>query len=246
MNINVKLLVAACATALLGGCQKSDPGANGAQLSVLFPTMYSSFDGVHSFQVPAVVDGIKGATWSASDPSVVQLDPSADGASVMMTTKKAGQVTITATAGGITGSASLTVASTTSDLWDIGNKRYNNGIVPPPRDHDAGWGAPMDGGVRMMQACANCHANGAQDIEHTPEQTAGYSDADLIMIMTQGMKPAGVPQRIMPFDRWHMIHQWVMTDDEKNGLVVYLRALMPESQGPVVDWGGHGHHDGGM
>ena len=41
--------------------------------------MYSAYDGVHMFQLPAVVNGIDPTQveidWSASDPSIVALEP---------------------------------------------------------------------------------------------------------------------------------------------------------------------------
>ncbi len=40
--------------------------------------MYSAYDGVHTFQVPAVVNGLDASqiaiSWSASDPSMVKLE----------------------------------------------------------------------------------------------------------------------------------------------------------------------------
>src|SRR5450631_3524366 len=53
------------------GCDKS-------ALTILFSPMYSAFDGVHTFQVPAVVNGLDptqiSITWTASDPSMVKLE----------------------------------------------------------------------------------------------------------------------------------------------------------------------------
>jgi hypothetical protein len=70
-------------------------------------------------------------------------------------------------------------------------------------------------------------------------QTGGYTDDELVTIFTKGVKPDGVPQRIMPFTQWHKIHQWAMDDYAVKGIVVYLRTLEPKSQG-AVDFGGHG------
>lgn len=77
------------------------------------------------------------------------------------------------------------------------------------------------------------------DVQHTPMQTAGYSDDELIDIFTKAKKPDGVPQRIMPLDKWQKIHQWDVPENVRKGIVVYLRSLEPKSQG-VTDWGGHG------
>ena len=99
---------------LAGACSKSEPELTSgvsatagscarSQIEILFNPMYSAFDGVHSFQLPAVVNGIDPAaiTWSISDPSIAALQPSSEG--VMITTQKAGSATIIASAG--------------SDLW---------------------------------------------------------------------------------------------------------------------------------
>jgi hypothetical protein len=214
----------------------STDDAVGAGLEIHFPVAYSAFDGTHTFKVPATVTGVKGVKWSASDPSMVDLEPNSNGTDVMITTKKAGAVDIIAKSGGLSGSARLTITQFPAQMWEDGNDRYNNGIV---------WERKKDGkrgGQAKTIACTTCHGktDGNGDIEHTPTQTAGYTDADLITIFTQGKKPPGVEQRIMPFDRWNKLHQWQMTDNERNGLVVYLRALTPKAQG-VVDFGmGHG------
>jgi hypothetical protein len=69
-------------------------------------------------------------------------------------------------------------------------------------------------------------------VQHTPSQTAGYSDAELITIFTEGKKPEGEPQRytFIPKEYWNMGHRWNVTEEQKKGLVVYLRALAPKGQ----------------
>src|ERR1700733_2144660 len=61
-------------------------------LNVLFAPMYSAFDGQHEFTVPAVVSGVNQAdiTWTASDPTMVQIQPDSDTGGVLITTQKAG------------------------------------------------------------------------------------------------------------------------------------------------------------
>jgi hypothetical protein len=243
------LFASVTALGLACSAPAEDASANGAltsgTLQIQFPVAYSANDGQHSFKLPAMVEGVGGIQWSASDPSVVDFEPNSNGSQVMMTTRKAGIVTITARAGNLVGTARLTVTQAPPQLWEDGKDRYNNGIV---------WERKPDGqrgGQNKQLACTNCHnkaaqGNGSGDIEHTPTQTAGYSDQDLVMIMTQGTKPPGIPNRVMAFDRWTKLHRWQMTENEKNGLIVYLRSLTPESQGPVdFGGGGHGKWDGG-
>ncbi len=131
---------------------------------------------------------------------------------------------------------------------------------------DAGSYYEEDGGT----ACTNCHGptatNGPyKDVSHTPEQTGGFSDNDLIQIITQGNIPDGGyfdPSVITPtcdsgagaacyeaaYARWHSFHQWNdITSDEFAGIVVYLRSLEPEAQnGTAANFGGGGRRrDGG-
>lgn len=126
-----------------------------------------------------------------------------------------------------------------------GGSYGSNGPRGPPAD----GGAP---GINKTAACTNCHnsGGGGSDVEHTPMQTGGYSDDDLINIFANGKKPAGVEQRLMPADRWSKIHPWEMSAEEKKGIIVYLRSLTPKSQG-ALDFGGPrgggggGRRDGG-
>jgi hydroxypyruvate isomerase len=100
-------------------------------VNIRFNPMYSGYDGVHTYQVPAVVMGVDPSTvtWGASDPTMVSFSPYVRG--IMITTKKAGTVTITATvtSGGTTtcGSAPLTITAYTTAEWQLGHDRYNNG-----------------------------------------------------------------------------------------------------------------------
>lgn len=231
--------VVAC-TAPMGDAGSSEAASTGSNdLEILFSPAYSAFDGQHEFKVPAKVDGVKNVKWSASDPSMVDFDPQPDG-TVIITTRKAGKVTITAKNGGLSGTSELTITQATPEEWEAGNERYNNGVVLERRRGDGGGSREQ----AKQAACTNCHGPGSNDVEHTPMQTGGYTDEELVDIFTKGKKPAGVEQRIMPAERWSKIHQWSMTELATKGLVVYLRSLEPKSQGPV-DWKGRGGHGGG-
>lgn len=253
-------LGAAALTACSASPTSIEPGGGEEDnLEILFPKMYSAFDGTHEFKIPAIVDGVKKITWTASDPEMVDLDTQSDG-SVILTVRKAGTVTIKAKSGSLSGTASLVVTQATPEDWQFGSDRYNNGITWKQRgDGGTSGGGGGDGGggsgdgdgggggrpqPNKQLACTNCHANGGQDVEHTPMQTGGYSDAELVAIFSEGRKPAGSEQRIMPADKWSKIHTWTMSEDEKKGLITYLRALEPKSQGPV-DFGGRGGRGGG-
>lgn len=130
---------------------------------------------------------------------------------------------------------------------------------------EGGFAFP-EGGVRgfdsgimrnEMAACTFCHvpdgqmaANGNMmqvDVEHTPTQTAGYSDEDLIKIFTMGVKPAGAKFRVVNGGGflndtaaariYAMFHQWKVDETTQKGIVAYLRALTPKAQG-AIDFGG--------
>ena len=105
--------------------------------------------------------------------------------------------------------------------------------------------------VDNQSDCGNCHdpnATGVDgespfgmlgeiDVEHTPQQTGGYSDQQLIDIFTMGQKPEGVGMRSnIPMDVWNQLHRWTMTEDDKQGIVYYLRSLTPKSQGADLDF----------
>jgi hypothetical protein len=125
------------------------------------------------------------------------------------------------------------------------------------RTRDGGSFFERDGGT----ACVNCHGMTAvggifNDVSHTPAQTGGFSDDDLIQIITQGNIPDGGyfdPTVINAncvdggsactdptscamctqnaFATWHSFHRWSdITSDEYRGIVVYLRSLVPMPQ----------------
>ncbi|HSO39411.1 MAG TPA: hypothetical protein VLT33_43085 [Labilithrix sp.] len=230
----------------------SDANASGdseSGLKIYFPTMYSAYDGTHEFKVPALINGVTKVKWSASDPEMVDIEASNDG-TAMITVRKAGTVTINAKAGSLTGSAELTITEAKDGEWEAGNQRYNNGVVLQRPKRGAEGGAP-DGGISAeakQASCTNCHGTGgsddSHDVEHTPMQTGGFTDQELITIFTKGQKPAGVAQRIMDKTRWSKIHQWSMDEYAVKGIVVYLRSLEPKSQGAVDFGGGRGKGKG--
>src|SRR5438270_1385482 len=126
---NTYKLSAVAAIALgVVGC-KSDPQYN-STLNIAFSPMYSGYDGVHTYQVPATINNTAGpVTWSASDKSMVDLVPDPNGIDVMITTKKVGKVTIQAVIGDAIGKSTLTIESFTPAQWAAGMTRYTTGPV---------------------------------------------------------------------------------------------------------------------
>jgi hypothetical protein len=235
LGIAVSALVAGCG----GGGGDGGGSTGGGALTIVYPKAYSAFDGVHTFKVPVMVTGVTGVKWSASDPALVEIEALADdaastGSEAMLVMKGAGTVTITAQAGTLEGKSTLTITQSAAAAWDTGKARYQDGISIRPMP-----GTGMPGQVNTMAACTNCHGTTLTDVEHTPAQIGGYTDAEVITIFTEGKKPAGVPNRVIPFEQWSPIHKWTMTEEEKQGIVTYLRSLEPQSQG-TLDFGGRG------
>ncbi len=249
------------------GTTSGDGGACTAStsLQIHFAPMYSAFitdSTTHPFQVPAIVTGGSGtATWSASDPSAVSFvaDPTTGG--TIMTVKSANSpVTITATVGTECTSAQLVITSAVEADWDLGNARYNNGVpliggcidqklIPVLADagiHINLPGPPDSGCPDAGPACTECHgANPTggffQGVEHTPEQTAGFSDQDLVTIFTQGTVPDGgsYNPNILPYQFWQAFHTWtdIATPAQQKGMVVYLRSLAPADEEGGLNFG---------
>ncbi|HEX8792033.1 MAG TPA: hypothetical protein VF765_13855 [Polyangiaceae bacterium] len=208
---------------------------------------------------------------------------------VMVTVTGTGMVQVIATkSGGACGTSTLNITSATENDWQTGNARYNDGVSLHLGPGDGGFMRPEggfgDGGFMRPEggggfpgndsgcgfveleggtACTNCHgATGAtlfNDVAHTPEQTGGFSDEDLINIIVNGEIPDGGyfdPSVIISgceggtcadraYQRWHAIHQWCdIQPDQYTGIVTYLRSLTPAPQTGTSNFGGH-HRDGG-
>jgi hypothetical protein len=219
-------------------------------LGIVFSPMYSAYEPTHTYQLPAVVNGVDPTTitWGSSDPTMVTLESDPATGGTMITMQKSGTVQIVATAGSLCGSATLTITAATPEDWATGNARYNDGTVLHFGRGDAGTTVPDAGGP----ACTNCHGPTADggafnDIAHTPEQTGGFSDSDLTGIVVDGVVPDGgyFDPTIISYARWQKFHQWSdIQGTEQQGIVVYLRSLTPTPQNGSANFGGQ--HDGGF
>jgi hypothetical protein len=223
-------------------------------LSVAFSPMYSAFDGKHIFQVPAVVRGSNGnVVWSA-DSTMVQMETDKERPNeVLITMKRAGAVIINvqtvpddsgSTEPAKCGSSLLTITAAQESDWEIGSARYNNGTSLHLAGSAMGnGGSPLEtvGGP----ACNNCHGETATasvftDVSHTPEQTGGFSDDDLLGIILHGQFPDGgfFDTSIVPYQAWMGFHRWAdITPDQQRGIIVYLRSLTPAPQKGSANFG---------
>jgi hypothetical protein len=253
-------------------------------LTIRFNPMYSGYDGVHTYQVPTFVPGMDPSmlTWGSTDPTMVDIQPYTGRPGMMLTTKKPGDVVIVAFVTGTStcGTAPLHIEQYTTDEWQLGSDRYNNGnplsisqadgaaidSSGPPTLPD---GAPFDAAgfdansidandfcARLMAmnatnpfenppaACTNCHgtmSNGMlfgmslfMDVQHTPEQTGGFSEDDLTNVFVNGTIPPGgyFDNGILDYCIWHQLHTWtdIDTPEKQKGMRAYLRSLTPMEQ----------------
>ena len=176
-------------------------------LQIMPGATHSGFDGVHTYRVPVAIYGSNDATLVASDPSVVDVAPATlvdtsqdNGKYFLVTTKKAGTVTLTASAHGSRVSATLTILPYTVEQWSTGEQRYMNAASSGP-------------------PCVQCHsANGG--IDHSPSMMASAADGDIVSVITTGVLVEGNPIT-------QVRHKWAVSSTEAEGLVTYLRSLAP-------------------
>jgi hypothetical protein len=226
------------------------PVCKAGGLTIAFNPMYSAFDGTHMFQIPAAVHGSNSeVTWSW-DTSMVGVQAYAEAPNeIMITVLKAGTTTIVAqSADGKCGSSPLSITAAHESDWEIGNARYNDGhSLHLAAGAVAGTGSPLEQSNTgmVMPACTNCHGETATggpftDVSHTPEQTGGFSDSDLLNIILRGTFPPGAyfDNSIVAYPVWQTWHKWAdITPDEQPGIIVYLRSLTPAPQKGAPNFG---------
>jgi hypothetical protein len=222
-------------------------------LTVAFNPMYSAFDGKHTFAIPAVVRGSNGhVVWSADSTYVNMVQDLERQNEVLITMKKPGSVAInvqtvadpdaSAPQPTLCGGAVLTISAASEADWEIGSARYNDGTSL----HLAGSTTPAAGGASPLEmsadgggpACNNCHGEAAtssafKDVSHTPEQTGGFSDDQILGIILHGEFPDSgyFDPTIVPYPVWSAFHRWAdITQDQQRGIIVYLRSLTPAPQ----------------
>jgi hypothetical protein len=230
------------------GGEKADAGGGspgGGTLQITYSPMYSAFVENHESQVPVVLRDPalrgKGAKFTSSDPSVASVVDNEKGG--LITIKKDGTTTISVSLDGATGSAKLTVTKFTEAQWQAGQARYSKPELALMSPNGGSVSAllltdPMN--RNPNGACNTCHTAQAKalKIENTPTQIAGYSDEELITIFTMGKKPEGAAQRTrVPEFAWGRFHSWQVTEEEKQGLIAFLRTQPPKENPAMIDYG---------
>jgi len=177
-------------------------------LSFLPSKAFTGVDGTHTFRAPfAIYHADNDLSVAVADPTIADIAAAAlidskgdTGAYFMITAKAPGQTTLTATSGGRTASATLTVAQYDGSRYALGEKRYTN---------DAGADPP----------CTKCHG-GADGVDHSPATLSGIDDPSVATIITTGIVN-GTPIT-------EVNHAWMLSDSDRDGLITYLRALPPK------------------
>jgi hypothetical protein len=209
--------------------------------------MYSAFGGKHTYQIPAVVLGSDGmVTWSADQTMVGMQRDNERPNQVLITTLKAGDVAINVqSSDGKCGSSILHISEATDTDWEIGSARYNDGVSLHLSASVKANGSPLEAEDGGGPACTSCHGETATNgpftnVSHTPEQTGGFSDDDLLGIILRGEFPDGgyFDPTIVTYPAWQNFHRWAdITPDQQRGIIVYLRSLTPVAQHGQVNFG---------
>lgn len=231
------------------GAELPTCGADGG-LSIAFNPMYSAYidNGKHTFQVPAVVFGSDdNVTWSA-DNSIVGMQKDEERPNqVRLTMLNAGTTTLVVQTMDRKkcGSSVLTISPADESDWQIGNARYNDGNSVHINNNAAPGSSPLESMGSVGPACTNCHGETATggpftNVSHTPEQTGGFSDDDILNIVLHGTFPpnAFFDWSIVPYPSWQGFHQWAdIMPDQQKGIITYLRSLTPVVQRGSVNFG---------
>jgi hypothetical protein len=69
-------------------------------------------------------------------------------------------------------------------------------------------------------------------VNETPLQTGGYTDNEMVDIFLHGQIPVGgyFDDTIVSRSRWSQFHLWSMSTDQAQGVVAYMRSLVPSWQ----------------
>ena len=206
--------IAASVSVAGGGCSASTSGptfsgAGSGPLSLAPLKTYSGYDGTHRYRVPiGVLGGGSDLQITASPASAVSfeatrlLDPEGDLSTYFfVTTKAAGEVTITASSQGKSVRAKITIVAYSAGDYPVGEARYVNGEKGDP-------------------PCLVCHGEQG-GIDHSPTRLSPVTDDQAMIAILTGVEPSGDP---VPTPK----HSWAVTDAEKKGLITYLRAIPPK------------------
>jgi len=204
------------------GSSSEDTAVHGelpAEFTIFPEKIWTGFDGTNTYRAPVIAVSNKGEVkWTIDDPSIATLDTSSadpkaapGGVNLMITATKAGTTMIHATDGKTTKDAVLQVIAYPAAQWEAGKNRYAMG--PDEKN----------------PACKECHAPG-KGPDHTPTELDADTDDEIRNTFLTGKDPEGRP---VDYEMEYTMllkgydHMWKVTEDEKIGLVAYLRSLKP-------------------
>ncbi len=199
---------------------KASPESGLGELLFRPDRVFTGTDGTHTFRVPlAVYDSADDLTVAASDATGITVAKTTltnpvnpdgvtdNGKYYLVTAKKAGTYTLTATSKGRSTTATVTITDYDASRYAAGQARYAA----------AGTGAD--------RPCTTCHGT-VGGIDHSPAALATATDQEVGIIITTGVKPG--PSIIKITSEPGTMHKWNVTDPEKDGLITYLRGLDPK------------------
>ena len=175
--------------------------------------------GAEVFKVPLFTDLTGSVTWQVVDPTLAEVTAVApptdyteakqrepnkvpDLQFAMLTAKKAGSTKVVVAGGGKQAEAQLTVKAYTSAAYAVGQARYKTA------------------GTDARQPCAGCHEK-PDGADHSPSWLAFFEDDDVL---------AAIQTAVYASDKYEVNngnHKWNLTEDEKGGIMAYLRGLPP-------------------
>lgn len=210
------LVVASCS---LGGGEIETPRYDAG----LFPQVaHSGFNDKATFRL-LFVTSAKDPKWSVADGSIATIAPSAppktaskaprDLSYALATITKAGETTVTMTAGDTKLTSRLVVKAYSDADVAAGKARYETG-----------------GPEAARVACASCHAK-PDGVDHSPLKMAGFDDATILGVIQEATYPPSETGRAVVSDYApkgplsFAGHKWDLTDAEKVGVLAHLRSL---------------------
>jgi hypothetical protein len=192
----------------------------------LFPQIaYTGFNPNADFRVMFVTNILEpDLEWTVGDPALATLEPSEtptikgvdakDLRFVVVKTKKVGKTTVSVRSGETTLKVDLEIRNYTDEQLRVGKARYETGTTSDP----------------ARPPCASCHAK-PEGIDHSPLRMAGFDDETILGVIQRATYPesprgqsttsAFAPTGPLQFTG----HKWNLHDDEKDGILAYLRSL---------------------
>ena len=196
-----------------GGSTAGTTAATGGNFEIFPPQIFSGTDSQHIFRAPIIaVNAPAEVEWTIADPNIATISPDSGNSSELMVTIKApGTTTITATSSGQSVTASLESVGYTPEQYAAGEHRYKNAA-----DED-------------NPACNECHAPG-KGPDHTATELDADPDNQVQNTFLSGVDPENRP--IADESEYAYLlegkdHMWTVTEEERIGLLAYLRALEP-------------------